>query len=952
MYGRSRELAQWQDALAHAREGRGTTWLIHGPAGIGKTTLAQELVRQAQAEGVPALWASGDVGSSRDEPGSVIRQWFSRTHARATIPDEAFEGPGGPVRDLVHGELSPDADLHYAVDWVLRELTGRGPVLAVVDDAQWSDPASWEIVRRLTGSFLAEPLILLITVREGEEHPFFDPVVDLAARSHVAVTELAPLGRDAVEAWVADALLDANPNDATALEVSERMCELTGGVPLLLVDVFRYAADNPWQTHAELVAQLKPEALPDSVLASVERRLRGRREAVIAVLAAMTILAEDADITGIHTVLGAQPSVVAEALEEARRADLAASDGMVWRCSHPLVAQAALRGYSEVAGLRLRAAILLRARGRSAERIAAHLVDTPAGADEATALTMADAAELALAGDAPATAVALMERALREGGVSDALRARCLTLLGRAHIAMGNVDAALTPWRASLELLELDERMVRELDLGDALYEAGELSEARESFTRVIDHLESAGSDAIPVTTRRLLVARLAAVSWLIGPTRRMGWDEVDAVMASPVEHDGFGERALLAQMALELTLVGEDAARAGEMAVRAASTYTFADEGALNGPLLSMLTGALNGAECDREALDLMGRALDEARRQGSILSFATMSYCRACVHINRGRLRLARADAESALAAREHGWEIFVEATQVMLVTALVASGDLERAQAVADEVDLSGSRGPLMLAMSHQARGVVAAASGKHALALEHFSTAIELTSEHLTGPTYAFWWTGAIEAASALERFELAHELATKTVARARAFGAPRTLGRILRASAKASPPREAEAMLVEAIELLEAHEGRFDLAVAQTDLAQLLAAEVQDNPSDLRRRARAVDLARRAVRGGQELGAKPTVERALALLEQLDAPTAAASMPVEAVLTPGEERVCRLAAQGYSNREIAEHLFITRKAVEWHLSRSYAKLRITSRAQLRDVLAPEGVSADS
>jgi DNA-binding CsgD family transcriptional regulator len=253
--------------------------------------------------------------------------------------------------------------------------------------------------------------------------------------------------------------------------------------------------------------------------------------------------------------------------------------------------------------------------------------------------------------------------------------------------------------------------------------------------------------------------------------------------------------------------------------------------------------------------------------------------------------------------------------------------------------------------MLALSHQTRGVVAAAYGDHVAALEHFNTAIELTDEHITGPTYSFWWNSAIESAAALGQQELAQQLAARTVARGRAFGAPRTLGRILRASAKASSPREAEAMLVEAIDLLESHEGRYDLALAQADLAQLLAQQVRENPADLKRRARAIDLARRSLRMAQEIGARPTAERATDLLHDLGAKPGVAAAPVEAVLSPGEERVCRLAVRGLSNREIAEHLFITRKAVEWHLSRSYAKLQITSRAQLGDVLPSDDELVD-
>ena len=62
------------------------------------------------------------------------------------------------------------------------------------------------------------------------------------------------------------------------------------------------------------------------------------------------------------------------------------------------------------------------------------------------------------------------------------------------------------------------------------------------------------------------------------------------------------------------------------------------------------------------------------------------------------------------------------------------------------------------------------------------------------------------------------------------------------------------------------------------------------------------------------------------------------------------LTPSERRVAELAAEGLSNREIAETLWVTRKTVEVHLGSAYAKLGIRSRAQLADVLVPPGDAA--
>jgi DNA-binding CsgD family transcriptional regulator len=196
----------------------------------------------------------------------------------------------------------------------------------------------------------------------------------------------------------------------------------------------------------------------------------------------------------------------------------------------------------------------------------------------------------------------------------------------------------------------------------------------------------------------------------------------------------------------------------------------------------------------------------------------------------------------------------------------------------------------------------------------------------------------------EAALALAELgeeDEARRLSAEDLEHARTWGAPRALGAALRVAGLIQGGDQGVALLQEAVEVLTDSPAKLEHAKARADLG---AALRRGN-----HRAAAREHLRRAVELATICGAAPLAARAeTELLATGARPRRIALSGVES-LTPSERRVAELAAEGPTNREIAQALFVTSKTVEVHLSSAYRKLGINSRSQLSAALA-ESVGA--
>jgi DNA-binding CsgD family transcriptional regulator len=204
------------------------------------------------------------------------------------------------------------------------------------------------------------------------------------------------------------------------------------------------------------------------------------------------------------------------------------------------------------------------------------------------------------------------------------------------------------------------------------------------------------------------------------------------------------------------------------------------------------------------------------------------------------------------------------------------------------------------------------------------------------------SYPSWRSLAAQAQFALGRSDEALELMREDVRLARSWGAPRCLGRALRILGTLEGAKVGFEHLCEAVSLLESSPAQLEHAHALTDLGSALRR------ANHRQEAR--EPLRRALELAHQCGAAPLAERAHEELLATGArPRRRALSGVDA-LTPSERRITAMAADGLSNRQIAQDLFLTPRTVEFHLSNAFRKLDISARTQLQGALAQPGVAA--
>jgi DNA-binding CsgD family transcriptional regulator len=292
----------------------------------------------------------------------------------------------------------------------------------------------------------------------------------------------------------------------------------------------------------------------------------------------------------------------------------------------------------------------------------------------------------------------------------------------------------------------------------------------------------------------------------------------------------------------------------------------------------------------------------------------------------------------------AGERATGIYAVDSLAHLVEILIDRDTLDDAQAELAKLEPPAASHSIMAVTYLMARGQLRAAQSRAQDALADFLACGQRCD--LLGIALAVyhWRSGAALAYASLGHAEQARRLANEEVAIARAFGRPRTLGVALRCAGVAESllSREASdsgdgglARLEEAVMVLEGSQAPVELARGLTDYGAALRR------SGRRTEARAqlergLDLAHR-------WGARRIAGQARSELLAAGAKPRRDAITGRDALTAGELRVARLAADGRSNREVAQALFITTKTAWAHLSRVYRKLGITRRDQLAQAL---------
>lgn len=931
---RERELTEVERALGAARDAEGGVLLVRGDAGIGKTALLTAAAESARAQGFEVLEARAD-GLESELSFGVCMQLFQRPGASGDGGDAPalFRGAAAFARPVLDGGAAlagvPGEDrtlpLINGLYWLCANLSERGPLLLSVDDAHWSDRPSLQFLHFLGRRLEGLPVAVLAALRPaGASRDAGEVLALLAAEPGASVISPAGLSLAAAGELVAAELGEPER------EFTEACLRLSGGNPLYLRELLRSADARglePTARDAGALSGLRPSRIADSVQARLDTlgdQARALAE-VAAVGSGRLHLRDAAALAGLEPrdAQAAADALAAVAIL-APRAPLA--------LAHPLVHAAVYESIPDAAraGLHARVAERLRDGGAPPEAVAAHLLSGERRAGAWVVDELEAAAAAATSRGSPAAAARYLRRALEEGPAAER-RAGLLVSLGLAETEAGEPEGAerLT---AAVDLLPAPEaRAGVLLGLGMALTTQGRVGRATAAYERGIAEVTGAGGqvarDLEALCAVGLVHDREARAAALHRIERLLGDETLDR---SPVG------RLLLAQGAAEQAYQCGSIRELRELASRALAPGLDEDDPA--GFWVCVLA-AYAYDDCDEydRAEAAIARALDIARRRGSVVQASAACHPRAFVNMRRGRIAESLADARTSIEGAEHGWRVALPSSRALVAEAHLERGELDQAAAAAR---LPGGDEPWERLISYgwllAARGRVQLEQGKPAEALATLLACGDLCEEaRLTNPSVLAWRSPAALAAGRLGHPEQALALVEEELGLARGYGAPRATGVAQRTFGLVAGDDEGVEWLRESLATLEKSPARLEHARTLVELGAALrrGGHRRDAREPLRE---GLDLARRC-------GADALEARALGELQAAGARPRRHELTGVEALTPSERRVTALASEGLSNPQIAQALFVSRRTVEMHLTNAYRKLDIGSREELVSAL---------
>jgi DNA-binding CsgD family transcriptional regulator/predicted negative regulator of RcsB-dependent stress response len=925
---RGRELEALGRVLEAARRGEGAAAVVEGPPGIGKSRLLAAVAASADDLEVVRARASE---LERDFPWAVVRQLFEPVLFAAADADERerlLAGAGALAERVFVASAADDpgvdiyANLH-GLYWFAANLAASRPVLLLVDDAQWSDAASLRWLAFLVHRLEGMPLALVLAVRTGEagaEPALLDEVV---SDNSVLVISPAVLS-DAGIARLVDVAL-GHPPDAEFLTACQ---QTTAGNPFLVRELLRELAERGVTAAAEN-APVVERLSPSGVGRAVRARLRRLPPGCLELARAVSVLGDGCELPVAARLAKLDEPAAARAVDALAAASvLEPSRPLAF--VHPLVRVSVYEelGAAERSAMHARAGRVLAEAHVDVDRIAVQLLATAPQGDRRVVKLLREAAESARRRGATDAEVTHLRRALSEPP-SPELVGPLVFELGSAELQAGEIEGAVEHLsRALAETADAPRRAAVALVLANGLLFTDRAPDAVDVLSDAIDGL--AGGEAE-------LAAHLTAMRAIAGRSSLDAYRRLPAETHTPVRAASaprtIGERLQLGQQAVNEVLRGT-ASQARSLALQALGDGELLEAtGAHYQPLYFALNGLI-GAHAFDDAERHLEAVLRDARRRGSEGGFVAASNARAGLWWRRGALAELEADARAALdrEAAPYG----LQWAALTLADALLERGDAEAASAQLHAVGLDRETpAPYsgVLALMTRAHIRLAQRRPDDALVLLLECGRVE-DDFHVVNPAFTSWRAEAAVVLARLGKREQAFRLAAEAVRRADAFGSPVARGIALRAAALVEQPPDHDG-LAASVASLQDSGARLELA---RSLVELGAA--------LRRSGRRGD-ARDALREGLELavdcGADALAVRAHDELVAAGARPRRDPIESRSTLTASELRVARMAADGLTNREIAQALFLTEKTIEVHLTRAYRKLEIHSRSQLARAL---------
>ena len=919
--GRHRELAVAQQQLERLRAGSGSVWLIDGGAGLGKSRLIDELSGLAVRTGYA-------VGRGVAEPAD-------RTVQLAAFLDALFGGSEPVLDPSALRDRRPDAEQRY---WLLQDIQSlleqaalRRPIVVCLDDLQWTDSGTVTALRTLPGRLSNLPISWVLARRAAESEGNLDRAFAALLDDGADYTSLRPLtGADA--ARVSGDVLGAEP----AEDVLDAAADAHGN-PFLLIELLSGLRDERLITVSDGRANLVGDRLPRRVRDAMRRRLDRMSPAASGVAAAGAAMGRRFTIDALAVMLATSPSRLLEAVNELIRTDIVVEfdrDGdadPTLGFSHDLVREAvrASQPATVMHALDRQAAAALIAGGALPEEVATRLASSAKPGDEVAITTLMSASD-ALGRSDPGQAADLARRALDLADDRHRLRgplvARIAVLLhaaGRTEEAEQFADTALHVTLPAEQEAEVWFAIARLFSLS---------AERRSEACRRGLKLPGVSHD---------LQARLRA-QLIYNLTVGVRVDQAELALAEAgqsveASQDRLARFTLeLAQSYLEYTRGQFDVA----MALTESAVRSGADTGEHTSQHLArnLRCGVLAATDRLDEAFSVVTDGVRSAQRHRHAWALNTYEIRRGCLLLQVGRL----ADAAAALGDRYNSEDAHLVVAGLE-AAGLVALGRVAIHTADRRQRSMTRSVGTVMLHSGvpkvtqhgawllalqasadgdlHQARRFLVACGEHERLSLLPLFP-IDITDDpHL------------VRIALACGDDELAVTAAAAAQERHQRNPGVRTIEAIaLHANGLLTDDRD---QLARCVALLMEGPRRIALASALEDLAAIATREAEppaaiaalDNALVCYTESGATWDAARVRRRLRRLGVQRRLPANQRARHGWDA------------MTDSELAVVRLVADGLTNRDVAERLYLSPHTVNGHLRQAFAKLGVNTRVAL-------------
>ena len=900
LLGRTDECAILDQLADQVAGGAGRVLVLRGDAGSGKSALLDYFTRRTTEW---RLTTAAGVESEMELAHSALHQLC------APLLESHLDRLPGPQRDalaVVFGRTAGPAPdrlmVGLATLTLLAEAAEDGPLACVIDDAQWLDRASAQVLAFVARRLLAEPIALVGAARRGAGDDFLPGMPELTVGGldeddarHLLLTGVhGPLD----EAVADQIVMESHGNPLALLELPRTWsaADLAGGYGL--------PAGHRVAGRIEQSYRLRLDRLP-----------AGTRLLVLAAaadpLGDPTLLHRAVETLGLD-MTAALPAVEAGLLRVRARVEFA----------HPLVRSAAYRAAPIRDRYRVHRA-LARATDPVADpdRRAWHRAHATADLDEGVAAELERSAGRAQSRGGLAAAAAFLIRAT-ELTPAPATRVRRALDAAFAGVRAGQYEGA----RAMLAAarggpLDARQRARAELLRAQLAFATSKGAEATPLLLTAARHLE----DVDPEQARETYLDALLAAMFGVRLSGALTDEVSRAARAAPRRPGQPGPGDLLLEAFAALAddfATAVPPARAALAALRPLRDDELRVRWLWQGGVVALEVWA------DRDWWELADRHLRLARRTGALTDLPMALGSQIHVLAIGGELRAASALVDEARSVLEATGRP-VEPNGSLLVAAWRGQAG-EAIELIENGLRDAEARGEgIAVGAAHYAHAVLCNGLGQYEEGLEAATRATE-SGRDLAAQNWAL--PELVEAAVRHGRPDLAADALDRLTERTKAAGSDWALGMEARCRALLSEGADAESLYREAIERLSRTRQRADLARAHLVYGEWL-----------RRESRRVD-ARGQLSQAYEMmvlmGVDGFAERARRELAATGASARKRTPETGNDLTAQETQIARLARDGLSNSEIGAQLFISPRTVEWHLRKIFGKLGISSRRQLR------------